>query len=444
MLYNESFESAILGAILDDSSFLKDNEGEISEGLFFKENNKLILKAMLELNKQDKDINVMSVIEELKKKEELLHAGGMNYITSLVTFVPTKRALGSFLEELKELQYKRGVVEGARSLIEDIKEGKDINTSLYTFERLTEAPESSEGQGDTIKDILGEIFDDLDSGKEIDKIKTDIPVIDKHTNGFAPSELVTIGAKSGVGKSALSMRIAINFLRAGKKTLIISREMSKKQVAERILLAQSKVSKDAYETRNLTDHDWQRLIESMEALSTDNLIINERASTLAEIKQAVRKYKPDALIVDYVQLLTPSNNRDSRERQVAEISRELKKLTQDFHMVVIQLTQLAEKGMGNYRPSGESYTRESRAIYHDSNIVIYLHHVTEEKEIEILHNSTALKERQSKDQTFAMMKRFEEGGTRPVEIIVDKNRSGTVGSGYYWFSGSELGYYPIV
>ena len=182
----------------------------------------------------------------------------------------------------------------------------------------------------------------------------------------------------------------------------------------------------------------------MEAFSTDKIIIDDKISTIAEIKQAVRKHKPDVLIVDYIQLLTPSNSKDSRERQVAEMSRELKKMTSDFDMVVIQLTQLAEKGLGNYKPSGESYTRESRAIYHDSNIVIYVHHVTEEKEIEIAYRSTALKERQSLEQTKKMLENWEGIGTRLIEVIVDKNRSGSVGSNYYWFSGTDMGYYPIV
>ena len=220
--------------------------------------------------------------------------------------------------------------------------------------------------------------------------------------------------------------------------------MSKKQVTERILLSHSGVTKEAYENRDFTDNDWVRIVETMEAFTTNRIIIDDKISTIAEIKQAVRKHKPDVLIVDYVQLLTPSNPRDSRERQVADISRELKKMTSDFDMIVIQLTQLAEKGLGNYRPSGESYTRESRAIYHDSNIVVYVHHVTEEKEIEIAHRSTVLKERQSLEQTKHILKNWEGIGTRLVEIIVDKNRSGSVGSKYYWFSGTDMGYYPIV
>ena len=232
--------------------------------------------------------------------------------------------------------------------------------------------------------------------------------------------------------------------KADKKVLIVSREMSKQQVTERIILSHSGVSKEAYENRNFTDKDWVRIVETMEAFSTDKIIIDDKISTIAEIKQAVRKHKPDVLIVDYIQLLTPSNSKDSRERQVAEMSRELKKMTSDFDMVVIQLTQLAEKGLGNYKPSGESYTRESRAIYHDSNIVIYVHHVTEEKEIEIAYRSTALKERQSLEQTKKMLENWEGIGTRLIEVIVDKNRSGSVGSNYYWFSGTDMGYYPIV
>ena len=219
--------------------------------------------------------------------------------------------------------------------------------------------------------------------------------------------------------------------------------MSKKQVAERILLAHSGISKDQYENRDLNDAQWVRIVETMEAFSGEGIIIDDKISTIQEIKQAIRRSKPDVLIVDYVQLLTPSNPKDSRERQVAEISRELKKMTSDFDMIVIQLTQLAEKGIGNYRPSGEGYTRESRAIYHDANSVVYVHHVTEEKEIEIAHNSTPLKERQNVEETKKMLKRFEENGTRLIEIIVDKNRSGSVGSGYYWFSGSEMSYYAI-
>ena len=442
-LANSDYEEVIIGSIMKNRKYLEDHEGEINEELFFYEEHKLIIGAILSLYKKDKGTDYLSVSDELDRQGVLEYIGGDNYLTRVRKAHQNKEYFSQYLEELKELAYKRIVVEASESLVESLESGDDINTCLDKFERATERLNTSE-EDNTLASSLGEIFEELNTGKKINKVKTGISIIDKCTNGIAPSELITIGAKSGVGKSALSIRIAINMFNAGKKILIVSREMSKKQVTERILLSHSGVTKEAYENRDFTDNDWVRIVETMEAFTTNRIIIDDKISTIAEIKQAVRKHKPDVLIVDYVQLLTPSNPRDSRERQVADISRELKKMTSDFDMIVIQLTQLAEKGLGNYRPSGESYTRESRAIYHDSNIVVYVHHVTEEKEIEIAHRSTVLKERQSLEQTKHILKNWEGIGTRLVEIIVDKNRSGSVGSKYYWFSGTDMGYYPIV
>ena len=442
-LTNGDYEMGVLGGLIKYKGMLQDNEGDLSEELFYYDNHKDIFRAIMYLYKQDKPLTKAGVSERLNQLDILDEVGGKQYIDSLEDEIPNKYFLVPYIGELKELAYKRMVVESAQKLIEGTESGEDINTLLDKFERATEVPETSQ-DNNSLGDIMANIFDELESCTVIDKVKTGIPIIDKCTNGIAPSELVTIGAKSGVGKSALAVRIAINMFKADKKVLIVSREMSKKQVAERILLSHSGVTKEQYENRDFNDEQWVRIVETMEAFSGDGIIIDDKISTIQEIKQAVRRTKPDVLIVDYVQLLTPSNPRDSRERQVAEISRELKKMTSDFDMVVIQLTQLAEKGIGNYRPSGESYTRESRAIYHDSNIVIYVHHVTEEKEIEIAHNSTALKERQNAQTTKEMLRRFEDNGTRLIEMIVDKNRSGSVGSGYYWFSGSEMAYYPIV
>lgn len=441
-LTNGNYEMGLLGGMIQYKGMLEDYEGELTKDLFFYDNNKDIFEAIMYLYKQEKPLTKAGVCERLKQQDKLYEVGGEEYISSLEVEIPNKYFFEPFINELKDLSYKRMVVEASQRLVEALETGEDINTSLDKFERATELTEAPQGDN-SLGEVMANIFEQIDGGLKINKVKTGIPIIDKCTNGVAPGELVTIGAKSGVGKSALSIRIAINMFKEGKKVLIVSREMSKQQVAERILLAHSGISKEAYENRDFSDKDWVRIVETIEAFSTKDIIIDDKISTIQEIKQAIRRYKPDVLIVDYIQLLTPSNTRDSRERQVAEISRELKKITSDFEMIVIQLTQLAEKGIGNYKPSGESYTRESRAIYHDSNIVIYVHHVTEEKEIEIAHNSTPLKERQSSDKTKKMLRDWADNGTRLMEIIVDKNRSGSVGSGYYWFKGSDMAYYPI-
>lgn len=141
--------------------------------------------------------------------------------------------------------------------------------------------------------------------------------------------------------------------------------MTKEQVAERIILSHNGISKKKYEDRSFNSEDWQRIVKTMEAFSTDDIKIDDKISTIQGIKKELRSFKPDVLIVDYVQLLIPNSFKDSRERQVTELSRELKKITIDYGIIVLQLIQLAEKGTGNYRPHGESYTRESRVIYHD-------------------------------------------------------------------------------
>ena len=122
------------------------------------------------------------------------------------------------------------------------------------------------------------------------------------------------------------------------------------------------MTKENYEKRTLSETDWVRIVETTEAFNTDQIIVGDKIATIPEIKQAVRKHEPDMLIVDYVQLLTPTNPRDSRERQVADMSRELKKMTSDFDTIVVKLTQLAAKGLGTQRRQGARYHRERTTV----------------------------------------------------------------------------------
>ncbi len=263
-------------------------------------------------------------------------------------------------------------------MIESLDQGKDIDTVLGIFEKATQLQESNNNDDIFMMNIMANILEKLESGAE-ERIKTNIRAIDKRTNGIGKKELIAIGAGSGVGKTSIGLKIALEAYMQGKSILIISREMSKEQVAERILLHQIGMDKSKYDSRAFDDSDWRRLIQAMQIYSTKKIAIDDKVSTIQGIKRRIRELKPDLVMIDYVQLLTPSSDTNTREREVAELSRELKNITLDFEISVIQLTQLADKG-NDYRPHGETYTRESRAIYHDSNVVIYLHRVTNEKD----------------------------------------------------------------
>ena len=125
--------------------------------------------------------------------------------------------------------------------------------------------------------------------------------------------------------------------------------------------------------KNLKDIDWKNIIDVMHEFSKDNLIyINDRISTISQLKKRIRQVKPDLVIVDYVQLLSSEQNLQTREREVASLSRELKNITLDYEIPVIQLSQLNDE-MKDLRPWGERPMRDSKAIFHDSNNVVYIH-----------------------------------------------------------------------
>ena len=441
-LIKKESEQSILGSMLLDDNIaylLEDLSGDD----FYFEQHKIIFNSMLDLHKKKMALDLITLTDDLKEKGKLETSGGISYITSLSTIVPTTSNIEYYIKIVKEASEKRKVISKAYDLISNLEEGKDIDSALAIFENSTKSKVPL-NEDETLKSIMRMMFDKLDKGEPVNKIKTEIPIIDKCTGGIGEAELVAIGGNSGLGKSAIALRIALNVFKQGKKVLIISREMTKEQIAERIILSQTGIEREKYESRKFNSDEWKKIINTMEFYSTENIVIDDTTKTVEGIKRKLRSFKPDMIIVDYVQLLSPRDSRISRERQVAEMSRELKNITTDFHIPVIQLTQLAEKGNGNPRPRGEGYTRESRAIYHDSNIVIYLHNPTEEKHIERAYKRTVFKERgKIEDMKKVLEYKQENEGTKFVEIIVDKNRSGRQGSNYYWFYGKELLYAPI-
>ena len=426
-LANLTSELVVLSAIIRDKatleqySFLRDDH-------FYWLENKAIYNAVTTLYKENKPISNVSVMAQLEKEGNIADVD-LDYLYKIESYRFPNNQVEYHVKDLEGFRYIRVVLEGSKMLSKAIEDGEPIDLSLREFNNSLSQSEDWKDD-DTFKDIFAKLFDNYSSDVKVDKFLTGIPCIDKVTNGFARGELVTIGAKSGVGKSTLSLRIALNiFKREDVKILMISREMSKEQIGERIISTHSGIDKTTFENKSFDEKDWQRMIQVMEYYSSENFVIDTRCKTVDDIKRRVMRFKPDILIVDYLQLLTPLDGKVSRERQIADMSRELKNLTLDYNMVVMQLSQLAEKGIGNYRPSGESHIRESRAPYHDSNIVIYIHEPSEDQELEQFKKSTSVEDRknQSLDEFKTFKERMrEECGQRLQEIIVDKNRNGDI------------------
>ncbi len=425
-LANVTSELVVLSSLMRDESSRKQYAYLTHEYFFYLENQS-IFAAVVALLEADLEVNKANILSQIEKGGNIADVD-MEYLYKVESYNVPSNQVEYHAKDLENYRYARILLEGSRTLSKAIEDGESIDLSLKAFDDLKTQATILKKKRKTLNTIFADLFDNYSSDTKVDKFLTGIPVIDKVTGGFARGELVTIGAKSGVGKSTLSLRIALNmFKREDIKILLISREMSEEQIGERIIATHTDIDKETFEQRSFDEKNWQRIVRVMETYGSDNFIIDTESKTVEDVRRMVIQEEPDILIVDYLQLMTPLDGKVSRERQIADMSREFKNMTLDFKMVVIQLSQLAEKGIGNYRPTGESHIRESRAPYHDSNIVIYIHQPSEDIELEQIRKNCSVEayRRISKDEFREKMEaQREECGLRLQEIIVDKNRNG--------------------
>ena len=212
-LFNLEAEQSVLGSIILDKDAIDKVDLQVKD--FYKEVHQIIFNTMLELHKNDDVIDIITLMEHLKRENKLEDVGGISYITSLSTIVPTTSNVKYDADIVKEKAQKRLIWTKANQLMKDIEKGESLDLALDKFERDTKNISDENEGAESINIILQEIFDDLEnivSGKDQSKILTGIPIIDKHTGGFAPGQLITIGAPSGQGKSSLTMAMLINIL----------------------------------------------------------------------------------------------------------------------------------------------------------------------------------------------------------------------------------------
>lgn len=461
-LYNIEAEQSVLGSILLDKDIMEKVTDILKEKDFYKEAHRVIYKSMLNLYENQSEIDLITLANELKTQGYLKEIGGIGYITSLSTIVPTTDNVKYYANIVKSNSQKRTLWLKAHTVTKDLERGESIDYTMSKFEADTQSLTSDENGGaENINIILQEVFNNIEQiqlGKLEEKIKTGISIIDKHTGGFGKGQLITIGAPSGQGKSSLALQIIKNICleknKKQSKILYVTREMTKEEVTQRLVLSYCNIGNEKLVKDGLSSEDYKNIINAMKLFSKSNLYIDQSSATIFDIQKQVRKVKPDILVIDYLQLLQPTDNKLPRERQVAELSRALKNMTIDLNITVIQLTQLAEKGTGtgDYRPHGESFTRESRAIYMDSNIVIYLWEVNGDRNLEeAIKRSERIKElatpyegaKPEVDTLKEKIQNFNDSGCTFVEVIVDKNRTGTKGSQYYLFEGKTMNYFPI-
>lgn len=425
-----NIEQSILGSFIVDKSLSYKLE-DLKEDFFVVEYNKQIFKIMKSLHKNNLSLDIESIFNKL---QEIKSGVNITYLSTL-TAMSQCFAIDSHISILKDKYLRREIIKNCTSLFQDLGEGKEINSVIYNFENNLHniLSEESTNNGDSIGEICDRLLYFLENNDERG-MNFGVKFLDDIIGGLFKGELTTIAARSGVGKTALALQIMLNCMDQGKKVLFISREMSKEQVFMRNIMKKSGVSTKSMKNKELSEDDWKKIINVMSEFNKQNLIyINDKISTISSLRKRIRELKPDLVIVDYIQLMSPEGSMQNREREVASLSRELKNITLDFDIPVIQLSQLNDE-MKDFRPWGERPMRDSKAIFHDSNNVIYIHEPINSDFDEAVENI-----KRNKHDILSAKK----DGIKLVDLIVAKCRDGETGFRHYCYNGPRLHFQHI-
>jgi replicative DNA helicase len=417
--YNQEAEEAFVGAFFLDADLVK--ECTIKPEQLYSSKLRLLYSAIRSLDVKGKPIDVISVVEELGP-DHLVGIGGVSYITDLASSVPTTANFHFYEQIVKEYDQKRKAIHIAKRIIEQAGEheiGKTLNTAIQDLMNI-EGEQTDKDTGD-ITPILVDLFLDCEKDHgDLVGISSGFSYLDRLTGGFQESDLVIIGARPSMGKTAFALNLA---LQAAIKdvSLIFSLEMSKKQLLKRMACFTGNIDslKMKNPKRDFQDEDWQKFSETIGWLSKLNLHIFDRAGMdipyiWSKVRKARREYgtqKRMLVVIDYLQLIEGhSKNKQFRQAEISEISRALKTMARELNVVVIALSQLSRsvESRQDKHPI-LSDLRESGQIEQDADLIAFLY-----------RDDYYTKDSQHKDRIEVILAKHRNGPTGTVELGYNK------------------------
>ncbi|SCI29446.1 MULTISPECIES: replicative DNA helicase [unclassified Romboutsia] len=380
-------EQSILGSILLDKDAIITVSETIRSSDFYKEAHKIIYESMLKLSNKNEPIDLITLTEELRKQGHLDDVGGISYITSLSTIVPTTSNVKYYADIVKEKSVLRQLIKASNDII-----NLGYENSVKVEEVLEKAEKrifdiSQEKASDDFKSINEVLVDAYDMIEKLYTNKSDVTGIttgfkdlNKKINGLQRTDLILIAARPAMGKTAFSLNLVQNAaLKGDASVAVFSLEMSKDQLVQRMLAAQSHVELKKIKTGTLDENDWPRIIDAMAVLSNANIHIDDTPGIkISELRSKCRKLKIekglDLILIDYLQLMEGEGNNESRQQEIAKISRSLKIIAKELNCPVVALSQLsrAPEQRADHRPM-LSDLRESGSIEQDADIVMFLY-----------------------------------------------------------------------
>lgn len=387
---NIEAEQAVLGAVLVDKDALYKVAGSIAADDFYREDHKTIFSAMLELFEKRSPIDLVTINDELKKKNLLDKAGGATYLTYLANEVVSSAHIQNHAQIVSEKAILRRLISAATSIIEEsFTEREDIPTILDKSEQVLFAVSQkfATDQFTPIKDILVDTFDRINELHEnkgqLRGVSSGFKELDNLLAGFQKSDLVILAARPSMGKTTLALNIAIHVASREKIPVgIFSLEMSRDQLVDGLLTMEAGIDSWRLRTGNLNEDDFPKLNYAMGVLSESPIFIDDSPTlSVLEIRSRARKQQAETglglIIVDYLQLMESKSrnaNDFNRVQEVSDISRGLKALARELKVPVIALSQLsrAVEQRPDKRPM-LSDLRESGSIEQDADVVMFIY-----------------------------------------------------------------------
>jgi len=384
---NLEAEQSILGGILLDNQALNNVLEIVSAGDFYSDVHRKIFAAILELSEKNEPCDVVTLSNILRDKKQLDQIGGRVYLASLVDSVPSAANIAYYSKIVKEKATLRGLIEAATGILnKSYNMGADIETVLDEAEHaIFEISENKVRPSfypfkTLIKEGIKTIEKLYERKELVTGVSSGFEKIDDLTSGLQRSDLIIIAGRPSMGKTAFALDIAKHAALDGSiPVAIFSLEMSKEQLAIRMLASEAKVDSQRIRKGFLGETDWPKLITAASKLSESLIFIDDTpAISVLEMKAKARRLKADTglglVIIDYLQLMRSGGFKDSREQEISEISRSLKALAKELNVPVIALSQLNRKveDRTNKRPQMADL-RESGAIEQDADVIAFIY-----------------------------------------------------------------------
>ncbi len=384
---NVEAEEALLGSLLIDPDAIFEVAAFLRPEAFYREQNKWIYMAILDLNERHEPVDVITLTDELRRREQLQELGGEPYIITLINAVPTSINARSYGQIVVAAALRRRMISAA-STIATLAYDQDENINVV-IDRAEQTLFSISEQRTTrdlvlVKDIAASYLDRIEElhaqQDDVVGVPTSFTDLDKLLGGLNRSDLIIVAARPGMGKTALQLGIAQAAARRfDKHVAIFSLEMSGEQLVQRMIAAETRIDSQRLRRGDLEEHEWPIFYEAIGRISECQLFIDDTPSiTPIQLRTKARRLYAerglDLIMIDYLQLMQTERSQSNRVQEISEISRALKGLARELDVPVVAASQLsrAVEQRQDKRPQ-LSDLRDSGSIEQDADVVVFIY-----------------------------------------------------------------------